>query len=227
MATRNSQSDGEWLCPAGPYQDLVKSLIDNDPRLKKRDTKAVAQGTLWPPRKLRIVSMELDASKSFKQTAEWSDTAKFRQHLESHGASTTSQRNIILVEGLSPDLIDILGTQFNIHPSFFVDHERVVVFTATPTRTSDTPSLPSCFRRNATTTGLTLKYFEPMELNPCPWNFRLSCVDSGRHVGVFRLRGHISPVIVVRRKCSIWPILHPGGGYTCRYLYIRHYLQDP
>ena len=217
METRNLQSDGNWLCPDGPYRNLVKSLIKNDPRLKQRDAKAIAQGTIWPSPKLRIVTMELEAGMSFKQTAEWSDLGKFRQHLDSTAASTVGQRNIILVEGLSPDLIDTLGTRFDIHPSFFVDHERVVVFTSNPTRFTDSQTIHSCINWNTSNNGLTLKYFEPMEISPSPQSFRLTCADSGRHVGVFRCRGRISPVAVVRRKCSIWPVSHPGGGYTCMY----------
>lgn len=218
MGPWEAEENGEWLCPGSPYRDIIKSRIPQDPRLRQRCPKAVAQGTLWPPQKTRIVNLKLGADNLFQKTAEWTDVGKFQHHLELKAVSTTPRNDIILVEGLCPDLIDILGTEFDIDPSFFVNHERVGVFSQDPDGTTELPCLPSTINWSANSKGVTFKYYEPLSLSGLPPGFHLSCAHSGRHVGVFRLWGRISRGVVARRKCSIWQVSKACGGYTCRYL---------
>jgi len=214
--------EGEWLCPPGPYQELIKSLIPADPRLRQRDSKTDRHGTHGGNATQRIVHLTLQGSaKSFQQTGEWSDLTAFRKdYLDSSTASTGTNpsQNILLVEGISPDLVDALGTHFNIHPSFFVDHETISVFSVHPQEMVDPFTLPSIANWKAGAKGVTLKYFEPLGIDPCLPSFSTWCAHTDRHVAVFRVRGKIHPVVVVRRKCSIWPVIHPGGGYTCMLL---------
>lgn len=204
------------MCPDGQYASLVQRLCDADPRLRKRDTKAVSQGTPWPPlSRGRVINVCAGKDKIFRVEQDWSDAAAFVADLKTGVALDERKNNILLVEGLSPTVIDGLGSRFNINPSFFVDHERVVVFNERHDGCSDYPTLPHSIRWKAGTNGLMLRYFEVMELNPVPDDFRMSCADTGRHIGAVRTRGRISPVAIVRRKCSIWPVTHSSGGSTC------------
>jgi hypothetical protein len=212
--SRPAHNNGEWLCTEGDYRNLIESLCTADPRLMNGDQKRTRQKISWSSSSIRIVHLQLHLDKAFQQTGAWSDTESFDAYLAHHMASITAERNVILVEGLSRQLISTLGSRFDIQPSFFVEHERTVIFTADPQEASDFPLLPSCIKWRTYADGLTMKYFEPMGFSPPPPSFGMVCAETGRHIGVSRVNGKIESVGVCRRKCSIWPAYHKGGGYT-------------
>lgn len=107
---------------------------------------------------------------------------QLRVYLARNTAATVNQRNVLLVEGLSPQLIDIPSTDFDIHLSFFVDHERVVVFKECPNKTYDSTRLPSSIKRMSGTKGLALKYYEVLRTILDPPGFELFCADIGRYI---------------------------------------------
>ncbi|ORY10460.1 hypothetical protein BCR34DRAFT_348303 [Clohesyomyces aquaticus] len=201
-----------WNIPSGSYRQLFESLSKSDPRLKLRDKKAVRQRTPWPPESVRIKHLQLQTGKNYTTVGKWADVADFSVYLQAGRAIDESQRNVFLIEGLGPELIETLGSHFNIHPSFFVDHERVEVFSARPSNLFDSGRLPSGFRWKVVTGGVTLNYFEVVDTNTDLPNFSLSCADSGRHVGATRFRGQLSSVVIVRRKCSIFLVEYSAGG---------------
>ena len=213
-------TDGEWLCPPGEYQSLVKALCASDPRLRHRDPKSVNQGTPWPPRNERVVGLRLGASGSFESVYEWSAAHRpqndFFTDLRRGAVVNPNDCNVLLIEGISPRMVEALGVRFGIHPSFFVDHERVGLFSSRHDRNSSLTTLPHCAKWLSGNNGLTLKYYEVLDLTQGTDIFYMSCAESGRHIGAFRMNGRISPTVVVRRKCSVWPSTHPGGGYTCK-----------
>lgn len=217
-----NHADGEWLCPQGEYQSLVKALCASDPRLRHRDPKCVNQGTPWPPRNERVNGLRLGAAGSFENVYQWAkdDQPKhdFFTDLRQGAVVDSKDRNVLLVEGLSPSMIEALGTTFGIHPSFFVDHERVGVFSGHHDQNSGLTTLPHYPKWLDGNNALTLKYYEVLNLTQGVDTFVMSCAESGRHVGAFRLNGWISPTVVVRRKCSIWTRTHTGGGYTCEWV---------
>ncbi|KAF7184052.1 hypothetical protein CNMCM7691_004611 [Aspergillus felis] len=51
---------------------------------------------------------------------------------------------------------------------------------------------------------VSLKYHEPLVFSPPPTSFRNFCDHTGRHIGITRVMGKLSPVGVARRKCSFW-----------------------
>ncbi|KAF2477477.1 uncharacterized protein BDR25DRAFT_390088 [Lindgomyces ingoldianus] len=180
-----SRNHEAWLSAKGSYRELIESLSASDPRLKHRDPKALIQKTPWPSKRTRIEHLQLQADQRIFTIGEWDDVTEFRKYLETGLAP--NQRNILLIEGLSPDLIETIGLNYAIHPSFFVDHERVEVFSTHPNKSADSRRLPSCVKWNTSTKGLTLKYFEVLDIFPHPPSFSLSCADVGRHEEMLNL----------------------------------------
>jgi hypothetical protein len=222
--------DGSWLAADGPYQDYVNSLCGSDPRLRNRDPKAYTQKTPWLFAEARVVSLELNASNQFAAPVEFRDSAKLEGYLAIDAASETSQeqrgredttdqpsrprRRVLILEGMNPEFVGVLGKHFSLHPSVFVEHERVVVMSKRAEGESDGFPLPSVARSRD---HVTLKYFEPMEFNEAPSSFRLVCASTGRHIGVSRDYGLFSDVVIVRRKCTVSYRARDGdGGWDCK-----------
>jgi len=138
--------------------------------------------------------------------------------------SGAGRRRVYVLEGLGPGFVDALGRHFGLHPSVFVEHERVVVHNQTHAGESDGLPLPSCLRSRR---HLALRYFEVMAFSEAPRSFRWVCADTGRHVGVSRdLRWETNQkddidrfldVGIVRRKCGIWHTTREDGGWDCAY----------
>jgi hypothetical protein len=212
--------DVSWLVAEGPYQDQANALCGRDPRLRRRDPKAVAQKTPWPDAKAWATVLEMDAenkSADAVQRREFLDAKDLDLHLDNHDlGSARGKGRVIILEGINPKFIAVLGRHFKMHPSIFVEHERVVVMNRNAHGESDGMPLPSVTRSRD---HRTLKYYEPLEFSSmAPTSFRWVCGTTGRHIGVSRLDGRLTPVGVVRRKCSVWSRMRAaanGGGWDC------------
>ncbi|KAF6811156.1 hypothetical protein CMUS01_13325 [Colletotrichum musicola] len=212
------EKDGSWLAD-GEYLDFVQSLCYSDPRLRQRDPKANTQRIPFTDDNVRVVKLNLKNG-TFARTAEFDEPAG----LEAHFCSTASQRgrqNVYVVEGLGPGFASVLGERFSLHPSFFVEHERVVVHSLGWAGESDGVQLPSVIRSRG---HLEMKYYEVVTFDRRPTSFRWVCAATGRHIGVSRdFRWDNSPdeidnwldVGVVRRKCGVWSRRTEGGGWDC------------
>lgn len=209
--------DGDWLSSPGVYRDLINKLTAADPRLRSRCTKNLRQKIPWPQPNARLVVLEggLDGS-SFGKPVEH-DAASLNAYLKDQPATPApaKRRRVFILEGLHPDYIATLGGHFKMHPSMFIDHERVIVISPFNEQGSDTFGLPSAAQ---TTEHRTLKYFEPIAL---PRNvqgcFKMCCAETGRHIAVTRVKGRFLDVGVLRRKCTIWQREIPGGGWDCEH----------
>ena len=104
-----------------------------------------------------------------------------------------------VLEGLHLDFISVLGEHLGLHPSIFVDHERVVINSE---KECDNVGLPSLLKSRK---HCTMKYFQlfslPKNVHGC---FKMYCEATGRHIGVTRVAGAFSNVGILRRKCSFW-----------------------
>lgn len=209
--------DGDWLSSPGVYRDLINKLTVADPRLRSRCTKKLRQKIPWPQPNARLVVLEggLDGS-SFGKPVEH-DAASLNAYLKDQPATPApaKRRRVFILEGLHPDYIATLGGHFKMHPSMFIDHERVIVISPFNGQGSDTFGLPSAAQ---TMEHRTLKYFEPIAL---PRNvqgcFKMCCAETGRHIAVTRVKGRFLDVGVLRRKCTIWRREIPGGGWDCEH----------
>lgn len=217
-----------WLAAEGPYRDYVASLQGADPRLRQRDPKATAQNTPWLHAQTRVAVLDLEAdSAAFNEPRYF--TGAQSQALKDFladgpappsdsdtgapGSAPGDRRRVVILEGLNPTFIALLGQHFGLHPSIFVEHERVLVMNMNAGGENDGLPLPSALRPRD---HMVMKYHEPMELEPIPSSFRLSCGSSGRHIATSRFNGVFSNVGIVRRKCSWWSKTREDGrGWEC------------
>jgi len=210
--------DSDWLSSPGEYQDIISNLRASDPRLRSRCDKNLKQGIQWPSTRVKLVGMEGSPDDaSFSEPTPYTPTTLQMYLSESQRrANTSNLRRVFILEGLHPDFIAVLGAHFKMHPSMFVDHERVVVFSKEGE--NDSPVLPGIAR---TSQHYTMKYFELVSLpKEAQGSFALCCADTGRHVGVTRTMGKFGEVGVARRKCTIWRQMHSSGsGWDCKSRY--------
>ncbi|GJC89176.1 hypothetical protein ColLi_12014 [Colletotrichum liriopes] len=212
------EKDGTWLADGG-YEGFVRSLCFSDPRLRQRDPKAQIQRIPFTDDGVRVVKLSLENG-TFARTAEFDEPAGLEAHFR-NTASLRGRQSIYVVEGLGPGFAGVLGERFSLHPSFFVEHERVVVHNLNWMGESDGVQLPSVIQSRG---HLEMKYYEVVTFDRKPTSFRWVCAATGRHIGVSRdFRWDNSPdemgnylnVGVVRRKCGVWSRRTEGGGWDC------------
>lgn len=212
MDKERSIQSKTWLAAKGDYQDFVKSLCTSDPRLRQRDPKAFTQKTPWEDSGVRVVALDLESDGSFGKALEFKHPEKLNVHL-SKFSSTPGKRSVYILEGTGPGFISVLGDHFSIHPSFFLEHERVIVMNRKAQGESDGLALPSMLE---TRDHLSMKYFEPLQFDKTPDSFRLVCGSTGRHIGVQRSDGEFLDVGIIRRKCGLWVRREQqGDGWDC------------
>jgi hypothetical protein len=195
-----------WLSASGEYRELMGQLLSS-PRY--RDPKAESQETSWPNKHMKLVVLELQSDGKLQASHEHTPQS-LQEHFQNVRSAHCSRAYIL--EGLHPDFISILGKHFGMHPSIFLDHERVVVNSA---RECDTVVLPSLLKSRE---HCTMKYFQlfslPENARGC---FKMCCQTTGRHIGVTRVKGEFSNVGILRRKCSIWTRqTGPGQPWDCK-----------
>jgi hypothetical protein len=205
-------SSKDWLAGDSSYQTFVESLSASDPRLHTRDPKAVAQRIQWRDYG-KVVNIELMDDLTFGEPTELYSATSLSDHLLKYG-SRPRRRSLYIVEGLGPGFANALGSHFALHPSVFVDHERVIVMNRKAEGESDGVPLPSMLRGRD---HVTMKYFEPLWISRRPTSFRLVCGETGRHIGISRADDEFLHVAVVRRKCTMWTKQVEGGGWDCEY----------
>jgi hypothetical protein len=165
----------------------------------------------WVSWKPRLLAFQLEGK---SDPVEFKDVASLAIHLgRVKQAKNPRSRSVYLLEGLSNDLIGVLSEHFQLHPSMFADHERLLPFEGRITgEGGGLPFLPSAvFDRG----HVTFKYHEAMVLSKKPSGFSGLCATSGRHFAVTRLMGELSDVVVVRRKCTYWSMKTESGGWIC------------
>ncbi|KAK4450466.1 hypothetical protein QBC34DRAFT_349219 [Podospora aff. communis PSN243] len=205
--------DSDWLSAAGEYQDLISKLCSSDPRLRSRCSKNIAQQIPWPNPHARLVMLENDNTKAGTFGSPVQHTsASLKEHLSAQPAPQPGAGRVFILEGLHPEYIAVLGAHCKMHPAVFIDQERTVVISPKTQNSSDFFSLPSSVR---TAEHLTMKYYELLSLPQKVVNFRMCCAETGRHIGMTRIKGELLDVGVVRRKCTIWNKKYPDGGWDC------------
>lgn len=213
--------DGHWLA-TGPYAETVRALCASDPRLLKRDPKS---RTLNVPSAdaARVSVLEAQPGGTFATTSHHTGPATLEAHLEHVAASAPpGRRAVYILEGLGPSFTSLLGAHFSVHPSFFVEHERVVVHDISAQGGNDGVPLPSVMRGRA---HLRMRYHEAMAFDVTPRSFRWACGVTGKHIGVSRELGwddvdegdRFLDVGMAVRKCGVWSRVNEGGGWDCEF----------
>jgi hypothetical protein len=193
------QRDGSWLCSEGSYRDLVKKMCALDPGLAIRDPKN--RRVHWPAPNAQVVLLEVKDCSIERHNIDFVQASQLRTRLD-HLHSLVGKGpypRIYLVEGLTPDFISVLGTEFNIDPSFFVGHERTIIWNILHDGINDNLPPPSML---APKKIFQIRYYEVAHFLPGFLNFGAACGATGRHIGVTRLSGRFSSSGIVRRKYS-------------------------
>ncbi|KAK6860528.1 hypothetical protein PG995_004164 [Apiospora arundinis] len=168
----------------------------------------------WSHAQDRALVLRLGSSGSFEESVEYTSASALATALrENKTTSRGPSRSVYLLEGLSQEFISVLGDHFGIHPSLFMDHERLVPAGGRLTgENGGIPFLPSaiCGRDH-----VSFKYHEPLALTTRPTGFRNLCDISGRHIAVTRLVGQLSNVGISRRKCTFWSKETEPEGWSC------------
>lgn len=218
---QNVSNQGDWLSAPGEYRDLIQQLCASDPKLRRGDPKVAGKNIPWSSAPGKVVMLAGQANVTgFEQPVTYGNSQALEEYLDSR--SPDNLNRIYLLKGQNPDLIASLGGYFRMHPSFFLDHEKVDVMAQGAAKESDIMALPSMALNQE---HFCIKYFELLSLpTSLRGTFGLRCATSGRHIGVTRIMGSFLDVGVVRRKCSIWRRRRsePGGAWDC-----KHSCMDP
>ncbi|KIW21367.1 hypothetical protein PV08_01947 [Exophiala spinifera] len=163
----------------------------------------------------RVVAIHVDPDGTLGPANEYQDSTALQtllcQRTHTQTQSAAALRTIYILEALSPDFVAVLGSHFQLHPTLFADHDRLVALENRATgELGGIPFLPSAIHGRD---FVSLKYHEPLRLSSPPPGFRNVCDVSGRHIAVTRIAGSFSDVVIARRKCTFWTRKTEGGGW--------------
>lgn len=208
--------DGSWIAPPGKYQDLTKELCGSDPRLRQPDTKTLSHGIEWSGRHARAILIEfIDGSDLGAPPHVFSDGEKLREHICRLKNEKKHRSNAVyILEGLNRDFVGVMGPHFDVHPSMFLEYERI---THQPKHNRGHSSLlASCL---ATRSYLYMNYEELVLLpDEVRGKHGLRCADTGRNIYVTRVNGEFSSTGMVHRKCIFWNRTRPADdAWDCKF----------
>ena len=83
----------------------------------------------WHRAQPRVAALHLDSNNCFSPATEDEDSDALKAHLHQRaGSKNTAQRSVYVLEALSRDFAAVLRSYFQLHPTLFLDHERLVTF---------------------------------------------------------------------------------------------------
>lgn len=140
--------------------------------------------------------------------------ASLLDHFQHRSPVAAGHHRIYLVEGLNPEFVGILGTEFKMDPSVFARHERTLLWNAWHHGVNDGWVLPSV---QSPKESYLIKYFELRFFDaPLPYS-SVVCAKTGRHIGLTRFGNDFEPVGIMRRKLSFWSrVEEDNGGWDGR-----------
>lgn len=208
-----SELPGAWLCSEGPYRQVIADQCAINPGLINEDPKNHHISFAENHASVSLLQVE-DKGQVFCLTrTNFKDTKSVKQHLETRSPGNGICRRVYLIEGLAPDIIEILGTYFKMDPSLFLFQERTTLW-PTSQRSSDPPTLPTLVNPKRES---MLRYYELRDFKTRFDDFALCCAKTGRHIGLTRLSGALDTVGIVRRKCTTWSQTYSTGGWDGKY----------
>jgi len=219
--SKSPNNDGHWLSK-GPYQETVNRLCASDPRLRQRDPKTINIHVPFTDDDVRVSVLEAQEDNSFSTQAQYTTPESLEEHLASSVCAQPGRKAVYILEGLGPGFASVLGEHFSLHPSIFVEHERVVVHDISWRGANDGVPLPSTLRGGRA--HLRMRYHEVMAFDVTPKTFKWACGVTGKHIGVSReLKWGDSvdegdqflDVGMTVRKCGVWSRRKADGGWDC------------
>lgn len=180
------------------YAALRAVHCSSDPRMRETALDSSEQSQIWVPwhgYQPRVIALHSNRTGSFDEPCSFTNAAELAQSFSKARAPKGAPLcSVYLLEGMSPDFVSVLGNHFQIHPSLFMDHERLCSCDpfSTPSNGWITrecggiPFLPSAISGRG---HISLKYHQPLIFDRPFTGFRNFCGTSGRHIAVTRLRG--------------------------------------
>ncbi|PKS05754.1 hypothetical protein jhhlp_007583 [Lomentospora prolificans] len=219
--TKVTNKEGHWLA-AGDYQHTVNRLCASDPRLRLRDPKTLNLHVPFTDDHVRVSVLEAQEDNSFLTQARFTTPESLQDHFSSSECSRPGRKAVYILEGMGPGFVSVMGQHFSLHPSIFVEQERVVVHDISWRGANDGVPLPSSLRGGRA--HLRMRYHEVMSFDVAPRSFRWACGVTGKHIGVSReLKwgdtvddgDQFLDVGMIVRKCGVWSRRKEGGGWDC------------
>ena len=191
----------------GKYRAQVASLCTKYPNLRYPDL--CAPNSVFA---CKVVAIDL-SSEYTPGRRDFTHPAELESYLEATRYATsdeTTTRRILLVEGLDPQYVGILGRYFDIEPMLIVRQQRTASWESYH-QSGSTPTLPSLLDPHRT---CHIPYYElhyrSQGLNDkTQWR----CADSGRQLTWSRLPGTFDFVGIVDRKASYWSQRRGSDGW--------------
>lgn len=125
-----------------------------------------------------------------------------------------SLRTLFLLEGFNSTYEAILGSYLQIHPKFWLRHERVAQWETNIQMAGNVPPLPSAHESYQ---FFLLEYCQLMHLGIKNQTFRLRCAENERHIASSRYNGDFDGIGSVYRKVSFWAATTKSGGWTGKF----------
>lgn len=204
-------NDDSRIAPPGRYGELLIDLCESDPRLRGRSKIITSQRLIPVSRSMRVILLEFEEGSDAVQMQHiFMSPERLLDHFnqEQNNGTRRLTNAVYLVEGVNQSVIDILGQQFDMHPSIFMEYENVAQGAAHDY--SPAALLASAL---ATRSYLCMNYEELVRLpdEACGKN-SLRCTRTGRKIRVTRLNGEFDNVGMLRRKCIHWARIRPENG---------------
>ncbi|KAF2177342.1 hypothetical protein K469DRAFT_755152 [Zopfia rhizophila CBS 207.26] len=222
--SRNSSfvmdEEGDWLCEAGEYRDYIHYICASQPSLRRPDP-----GNWFTPlakRRARVKVLELDPMPLQRHFDGPNDVKRLEDYLSGPRATRgpTVGRRVVIMEGLRPDYIRVLGEHYGMEPSFF-DMQARKGTTFKFDESFDNSKLPSLLEPNR---SMCIRYYELwaytgdicgpfnklVHHDSNKGNLFLWCSQTGRPILWHNWKyGRGTPpqdqlLLVVPRKCSVW-----------------------
>ena len=191
----------------GKYRAQAASLCTKYPNLRYPDLRAPNSGVVS-----KVVCIDLSGGDT-PVRRDFADPAELESYLEVTKYVTsdeTTTRRILLVEGLDPQYVGLLGSYFDIDPMLIVRQQRTASWESYH-QSGNTPTLPSLLdpRRTCHIPYYELHYRSQGPNDKTQWR----CADSGRQLSWSRLPGTFDFVGIVDRKASYWSQKRGSDGW--------------
>lgn len=207
--------DVSWLCTDVAYQEYVERMCALNPSLSRPDPD---NARLLPERDHgRVAMLEILQDRTVSRE-DFDSGPSLLDHFQPRPPAAGGHRRIYVVEGLDPNFIGILGTEFMIDPSFFVRHERTMIWNGWHHGVNDDSPLPSPLNPEE---SFLIKYFELRFFDALLPDESAACAKTGRFIRLTKLGNDFEPVGIMCRKFSFWSRVEGKGGWDGKRTYRR------
>lgn len=217
--------DGDYLSSKGIYLETVRAMCVRNPNIRRDHTKYATS----PAEYGKATVLELSLAKPFHvERQDYESSQELSSYLRTNDRCLRNR--LILLEGVAKNFVEVLGSYFNMDPSFFANQKRPNSWELSQFNIERTPNLPSL---NNPATSFLIRYPEmyyfPIIADRTQLHDKyVKDLDGRRHVHISRRTREIDKdkdlksglfdnVGVVGRAASYWSRKYEDGlwdGWT-------------